>query len=70
MKNRIRQILAWAWLLIGALLMLGLVTAQNSLEIAAICLMLGLPVWAVQLIALGIVNPLRLFRLRGRWPFA
>jgi hypothetical protein len=62
MKELIRRILAATWLLIVVILALGLITSQNIIEVLAVCLMFGLPAWAIQLIALGIVNPLHIFR--------
>jgi hypothetical protein len=62
MKKYIRQILVVVWSLVVAFFIIGLYLSQDIVIALAFSLMFGLPAWAIQLITLGIVNPLRLFK--------
>ncbi len=64
MKNIIRQILVGAWLLIGVFFIVVFAMTLDIIAVLAFTMMFGLPVWAIQLITLGVVNPLRLVKFK------
>jgi hypothetical protein len=62
MKEFVRRALIVAWLAIAAIFIASLFLMPKNPNTWFIPAALALPVWALQFIALGIVNPARLFR--------
>ena len=62
MKEFVRRTLIVAWLAIAAIFLVALVMMPKNPNTWFIPAALALPAWGLQFIALGIVNPLRLFR--------
>lgn len=64
MKEILRWTLRSAWILIAAFFIFWTAVTQDIFDALVFSLMFGLPLWTVQLIIFGIVNPLRFLSIR------